>query len=276
LIQFHHKNADSSPQASDDVAAQIIKNCPATAKFGRWKGAAHYKDGLFSEVFVAQVHEHNPETFAGKPGEYVALKATHLAAMVAPHNSEREVRILRKHAGPNLVPLLESFYDGAGHLVLVFPFLPVSLEQVIHERRPLDASIKSCLKDLFQALAYIHAMGVIHRDVKPSNILLQSPNGPAYLSDFGIAWSPTDPASERPDQKITDVGTTCYRPPDVLFGSNNYDTSFDLWAAGCVLAEVVKGDGKPLFNSGDLGTELTLVLSIFQSLGTPNAEIWPV
>jgi serine/threonine protein kinase len=196
--------------------------------------------------------------------------------MVAPHNSEREVRILRRTAGPNVIALWESFYDGAGHLVLVLPFLPLTLEQIIHEGRPFDVGTKACLKDLFKALAHIHSIGVIHRDVKPSNILLDSPDGPALLSDFGIAWSPTDPASEPPNKKITDVGTTCYRPPEVLFGSTAYDTSFDLWAAGCVVAEVIRGDGKPLFESGDLGTDLTLVLSIFQSLGTPNAEVWPV
>jgi serine/threonine protein kinase len=201
---------------------------------------------------------------------------THLAAMVAPHNSEREVRILRNVAGPRVIELWESFHDGAGHLVLVFPFLPMNLEQVIHEKRPLGEGTRNCLRDLFQALAWVHEKGIIHRDVKPGNVLMESVEGPAYLSDFGIAWSPVDPASEKPDQKITDVGTTCYRPPEVLFGSTTYDTSFDLWSVGCVTAEVVKCDGKPLFEPGDLGTDLTLVFNIFKSLGTPNIEVWPV
>jgi cyclin-dependent kinase len=227
-------------------------------------------------VFVAQAPEENPSTYSGQPGAYVALKVTHLAAMVAPHNSEREVRILRKVAGPCVIELWESFHDGAGHLVLVFPFLPLNLEQVIHEKRPFCNGTRNCLRDMLKALAWVHEQGVIHRDVKPGNVLTESVDGPAYLSDFGIAWSPVDSASEKFDQKITDVGTTCYRPPEVLFGSTTYDTSFDLWAAGCVIAEVVKGDGTPLFEPGDLGTDLTLVFNIFKSLGTPNVEAWPV
>jgi cyclin-dependent kinase len=234
---------------------------------------------LFSEVFVARVSDAPAQDgAAAMSGEVVALKATHLSSMVAPHNSEREVRILRKAVGENVVPLLESFYDGAGHLVLVSPFLPLSLEAVMHEDKRaggrISNAVKNGLRDLFAALAHIHALGIIHRDVKPSNILLSSPAGPAYLSDFGIAWMPGDAGSENAEEKITDVGTTCYRAPEVLFGYRGYDSSFDNWAAGCVVAEAATG--KELWESGDAGTELTLVLSILKGLGTPGKGNWPV
>jgi serine/threonine protein kinase len=196
--------------------------------------------------------------------------------MQPPHDSEREVRIMKKHPGSNIIPLLESFYDGAGHLVLVLPFLPFTLEQIIHTKTISHETVKICLRDMFRALAHLHSHGIIHRDIKPANILMESPAGPTYLSDMGISWSPTDPGSEPADNKITDVCTSCYRPPEVLFGSRNYEPSLDLWSAGCVVAEVSSKLKAPLFKSGDLGTDLTLVLSIFETLGTPNEQMWPV
>lgn len=170
--------------------------------------------------------------------------------------------------------MLESFHDGAGHLVIVMPFLPLTLEDIIRANAPFTDSLKGVIADLFKALAHVHKLGIIHRDIKPSNILLTSLTGPAYLSDFGIAWMPSDPDSEPVDQKFTDVATTCYRPPEVLFGSRTYGTEFDLWSAGCVLSEVLVG--KELFDSGDVGSDLTLVMSVFESLGTPNESVWPV
>lgn len=130
------------------------------------------------------------------------------------------------------------------------------------------------LKSLFSALAHIHSLGIIHRDVKPGNILLEGPGGPAFLADFGTAYMPGDPTSEPATEKITDVGTTCYRPPELLFGNKAYGTSLDLWAAGCVLAQTV-GNGE-LFDAGDLGSEFALIKSHFSTLGTPTDETWPV
>jgi serine/threonine protein kinase len=233
----------------------------------------------FSKILLTRAPTSPEPSYTGPLGVHVILKVTHLASLLPPHNAEREVRILRKAAGPNVIELWDSIYDGRGNLVLVLPFLPLSLEYFVGVPGKMGGrerdGVKRCLGDMFRGLAHIHSMGVIHRDVKPGNILLASRGGPAYLADFGIAWSPTDPVSEPADKKITDVGTTCYRPPEVLFGSTTYDSSYDLWAAGCVVAEVLSGKGEPLFDSGDLGTDLRLVQSIFESLGTPNKEIWP-
>ena len=85
-----------------------------------------------------------------------------------------------------------------------------------------------------------------------------------------------DEDSEPTEQKITDVGTTSYRPPELLFGYTEYNSSIDLWAAGCVVAEVVSGGEKTLFDAGPLGTELALIQSIFKTLGTPTSATWEV
>lgn len=160
--------------------------------------------------------------------------------------------------------------------MLVFPFMPYDLDILLRSNKTSETTRCGVLKDLFTALAHLHELGIIHRDVKPSNILVRSPSGPAYLADFGIAWSPTDPASEATNEKILDVGTTSYRPPELLFGHQRYGTELDMWAAGCVAAQVVCLSAKTLFNAGDLGSELALIRSIFETLGTPDLVVWPV
>lgn len=196
--------------------------------------------------------------------------------MVAPHNSEREARILRSiHKHDNITPLLEAFYISGSRYVLAFPFFPFGLDSLLGKRKLNERHVKSHLQDMFRGLMHLHDNNIIHRDVKPSNILLKAPDGPAFLADFGIAWSASDPASEEPSEKITDVGTTCYRAPEILFGQKDYDASLDMWAAGCVVAEAVNPGLKSLFEPGQLGTELALIQSIFMSLGTPNHLNWP-
>ena len=176
------------------------------------------------------------------------------------------------------IPLIDALTEPGGHLILVFPFMHYDLD-FLQQRHPdsITADVKHQIElSLFSALAHIHDLGIIHRDIKPSNILLRTLTGPIYLADFGIAWSPNDPDSEPADQKITDVGTTCYRPPELLFGYTNYDQSLDMWAAGCVIAELEHPEHKALFNAGPLGSELALISSIFHIMGTPDETTWPV
>ena len=85
-----------------------------------------------------------------------------------------------------------------------------------------------------------------------------------------------DEASEPAQKKIPDVGTTAYRPPELLFGYQEYGYEIDLWAAGCVIAECFSEARTTLFDAGPLGSELGLIQSIFKTLGTPSRETWPV
>ncbi|KAI9815626.1 MAG: hypothetical protein M1832_005257 [Thelocarpon impressellum] len=241
---------------------------PSTSvSMGRYGDLSHHSDGLFSTVYRAR---------DGPAGRVVALKVTTPAVMAAPHHSEREARILRELSGaPRVIELLDSFWQAGGRFALVFPFMPRDLEQQLRQESIDPLHVRWHLRDLFAGLAHLHGQGIIHRDVKPSNILLASTAGPAYLADFGIAWSPRDEASEPADTKITDVGTTCYRAPELLFGHAAYGVSLDLWAAGCVVAEATSSSHAALFDAGPLGSELALIQSIFQKLGTPDKETWP-
>ena len=195
--------------------------------------------------------------------------------MSPPHNSQREARILRSAASQTVIFLLSTLNVAGGHFLLMFPFMPYDFSTLLHKGLLNPRQIRAHLRCLFEALAHLHSLSVIHRDVKPSNLLLASPDGPAYLADFGIAWQQGDADSEHADEKITDVGTTCYRPPELLFGHSGYTEALDMWAAGCVVAEAVSA-GKSLFEAGDLGSELALIKSIFTTLGTPTDVAWPV
>ncbi|KAL9065004.1 MAG: hypothetical protein Q9161_008496 [Pseudevernia consocians] len=251
---------------------------------GPYSNCTHHATGLFSTVYK----QPNAACFKS-----LAIKVTVPSQTHPPHNPKREARILAAAAHPYIISLLTT-HTLSSQFLLVFPFESFDLDTVLKRGVPLEeTSARYILKNLFFALAYIHSKGIIHRDIKPANILLSTPSGPAFLADFGIAWSPDDPASEPFDQKITDVGTTCYRPPELLFGHKAYETEIDLWAAGCVVAECVKrgfvGLDNPcdklsvksgeaewtLFDAGELGSELALVKSIFETLGTPTDETWP-
>ncbi|KAK5704239.1 mitogen-activated protein kinase [Elasticomyces elasticus] len=271
-IQALLSSAPSGTSIGDGVTAELssVDVPPTGTQIRRYNNAQHHGNGLFSEVFKATALDENL-----KDVELVALKVTTPDMMKAPHDSKRESRILTAARSSHVVPLIDAFQQAGGRWVLVFPFMPCGLDGLLRTGKPTDTLRRSILRDVLTGLAHVHSLGIIHRDIKPSNILLASPNGPAYLADFGIAWSQDDPASEASDQKILDVGTTCYRPPELLFGHQAYGTKLDMWATGCVAAQVLCLNGRTLFDAGDLGSELALIKSIFETLGTPNLDVWP-
>ncbi len=208
----------------------------------------------------------------------IALKVISDNHNIEPHNPQREARILGLLDKP-CIPLLETFRDQEQRFTMAFPFMPLTLEALI-ERGPLSKSrIASHFRDLFSALRHIHEQGIIHRDIKPSAVLLESPDGPAYLSDFGTAWHPALSENTEPkDGKILDIGTGPYRAPEVLFGNKSYGPPVDMWGAGVMLAECCRDPPLPLFESrpaSEDGNQLGLILSIFKTIGSPTPETWP-
>ncbi|KAI1379453.1 kinase-like protein [Hypoxylon crocopeplum] len=241
---------------------QAVPESPGIT-IGPYRNCHYVAGGVTAEVYRSGV---------------VALKVIVETRNMEPHNPQREAKILKLLKKP-CIPLLETFRDQEQRFTLAFPFMPMSLESLI-EQGPIPRSrIQNLFKDVFSALDYIHQQGIIHRDVKPSAILLESADGPAYLSDFGTAWHPQLSVSSEPVQdKILDIGTGPYRSPEALFGDKSYGTSVDMWGAGVMLTECCRDPPRPLFESRaahEDGNQLGLILSIFKTIGSPTRESWP-
>jgi len=125
--------------------------------------------------------------------------------------------------------------------------------------------MKSFLYQLLAGVAYCHEKRVLHRDLKPQNLLINK-KGELKLADFGLARSSGIPVRSFSHEVVT----LWYRAPDVLMGSRNYSTPIDIWSAGCIFAEM--SNGRPLFPGSNANDQL---LRIFRKLGTPTEKTWP-
>jgi len=150
----------------------------------------------------------------------------------------------------------------------VFEYLDQDLKNYLDacgEKGIDDYTVKSFLYQLLQGLAYCHKHRVLHRDLKPQNLLINM-EGELKLADFGLARGFGIPV-----KKYThEVVTLWYRPPDVLLGSTQYSTPVDIWGVGCIFAEMVTG--RPLFCGASDPDQL---VKIFKYLGTPTPRDWP-
>lgn len=153
----------------------------------------------------------------------------------------REIRVLKQLKHDNIVTLLEVFRKN-GKLYLVFEYVERTiLEELEKNPNGLDKlEVKKIFWQLLTALHFIHSHNIVHRDIKPENLLL-SKNGVLKLCDFGFARAVT-----RPGSKYTNyVATRWYRAPELLVGDTDYGKWVDIWASGCMFAEIL--NGLPLF-----------------------------
>ncbi|CAN6444397.1 unnamed protein product [Victoria cruziana] len=119
---------------------------------------------------------------------------------------------------------------------------------------------------LCKGVAHCHGHGVLHRDLKPQNLLVDKEKGILKIADLGLGRAFTVPLKSYTHEIVT----LWYRAPEVLLGSTHYSTGVDMWSVGCIFAEMVRRHA--LF-PGD--SELQQLLHIFRLLGTPTEEQWP-
>jgi len=212
-------------------------------------------------------------------GQFVALKKIRLdtESEGVPSTAMREITILKELEHPAVVELLDVVFSKEA-MYLVFEYLDKDLKRQLDDyvaKKRLknpgyvgglpEPLVKSYLQQISCGLAYCHSHSVLHRDMKPQNLLVDS-KGYIKLADFGLAR-----AFRLPSRTLThEVITMWYRPPEILLGSQHYSTPVDIWSLGCIFYEMLMKT--PLY-SGD--SEIDQLFRIFRSLGTPTEETWP-
>uniref|UniRef100_A0A4W4H1F5 Cyclin-dependent kinase 14 n=1 Tax=Electrophorus electricus TaxID=8005 RepID=A0A4W4H1F5_ELEEL len=201
-------------------------------------------------------------------GKLVALKVIRLQEEEGtPFTAIREASLLKglKHA--NIV-LLHDIIHTKETLTLVFEYVHTDLCQYMdkHPGGLHPDNVRLFLFQLLRGLSYIHQRYILHRDLKPQNLLI-SDSGELKLADFGLARAKSVPSHTYSNEVVT----LWYRPPDVLLGSTDYSTCLDMWGVGCIFVEMIQGVAA-FPGVKDIQDQLE---RIFLVLGTPSEETWP-
>jgi mitogen-activated protein kinase 15 len=179
----------------------------------------------------------------------------------------REIMFLKQMQGQSHIVELLAVYKAANNidLYVVFELLESDVHSVIRANILLDVHKRFIVWQMLIALKYCHYRKVIHRDLKPSNLLINS-DSTVKLCDFGLAR--TFAEGNHSQVMMTDyVSTRWYRSPELIIGSNHYNEGVDMWAVGCIVAELY--GGKPLFPGNSTIDQLERVVSL---TGPPSAS----
>ncbi|KAG2187587.1 hypothetical protein INT44_005276 [Umbelopsis vinacea] len=217
-------------------------------------------EGTYGIVYKAQNRETN---------EVVALKRIRLdnEEEGVPCTAIREISLLKELKHPNIVRLYDVLHTEK-KLTLVFEYLDSDLKKFLDSYGgDIDTlTIKQFMYQLLKGIAFCHEHRVLHRDLKPQNLLINK-KGDLKLGDFGLARAFGIPVRNYSHEVVT----LWYRAPDVLMGSRQYSTSIDLWSAGCIFAELASG--RPLFPGSSIPDQLQRIFKY--PFCTPTEETWP-
>jgi len=215
--------------------------------------------GSFGIVYQAQVVE---------TGESVAIKKVYQDKRY----KNRELSIMKELRHPNVVELKHAFYTsgekpGETYLNVVMEYCSDTVYRVMKHYNKMKQAVPHIFVQLYsyqmsRACAYIHAVGICHRDIKPQNLLVDSRTHSLKLCDFGSAKRLV-----KGEPNVAYICSRYYRAPELIFGATDYNAVIDIWSTACVTAELVLG--QPIF-PGESGVDQ--LVEIIKVLGTPTRD----
>ncbi|KAA6399900.1 MAG: putative Cyclin-dependent kinase 7 [Streblomastix strix] len=214
-------------------------------------------EGTFNKVYQVRIDENN-DIVAVKRGKKGNNEEQTMYA-------QNEAKILHKLAHPNIVQLKDYFIDEKKRPCLVFDVCDTDLRKILQDiTAPLPLPIRrEYLRYILLALEHCHSQKIVHLDVKPENFLISS-DRILKLSDFSFAIDLNDNQC----LKTAKIFSRWYSPPEIIFGSSQVDPSIDIWAAGCILGEMIQCK-RPLFPGS---TDIEQLQLIFNQIGNPNLD----
>eukprot|EP01120_Amphizonella_sp_Union-15-10_P017338 TRINITY_DN9600_c0_g1_i1.p1 TRINITY_DN9600_c0_g1~~TRINITY_DN9600_c0_g1_i1.p1 ORF type:complete len:426 (-),score=88.34 TRINITY_DN9600_c0_g1_i1:116-1393(-) len=183
----------------------------------------------------------------------------------------REIMFLQELSDhENIIKLLDVFKaENDRDIYLVFAYMETDLHHVIKANILQEVHKRYVIYQLLKAMKYIHTGNVLHRDMKPSNLLLNS-ECHLKVADFGLARSieVSDENGANPPLILTDyIASRWYRAPEILLGSTKYTKGVDMWSIGCILGELLAG--KPMFQGKSTMDQLNRIIEV---VGAPSIE----
>ena len=181
----------------------------------------------------------------------------------------RELRLLRLLSHPNIIEMISILpitqTSDFNDIYIVFEVMETDLANIIKSKQTLiDAHVQIFMYQIISALNYLHLSHVVHRDLKPRNILVNS-NCLLKVADFGLARTTTFTDETKTTPMTEYVTSRWYRAPEVLVGWHRYSSSVDMWAAGVILAELITRH--PVFPGHDALSQMDMIVS---RLGLPS------
>ncbi|KAI0089362.1 kinase-like protein [Irpex rosettiformis] len=276
--------ANSMPLSQDPMRYYRAKRDNARPRVGdKYSILGFISSGTYGRVYKAQSKAADAKIHAikkfkpDKEGDVVTYTGISQSAI-------REIALNREISHENVVALKEVILEDKS-IYMVFEYAEHDFLQVIHHHsQTLRVSIsqhvlKSLTYQLLNGLLYLHDAHIIHRDLKPANILITS-GGVVKIGDLGLArltYQPLQPLFA--GDKV--VVTIWYRAPELLLGAKHYNKSIDIWAVGCVIAElaslrpIFKGEEAKLDSKKNVPFQRDQMLKIAEVLGTADERDWP-
>jgi len=249
----------SHPELKKIIVQDFTRKGTTEKKAMTFAGEKFAGNGAFGVVYQTKIVE---------TGEIVAVKKV----FQDKRYKNREFQILKALDHQNVIKMKYAFLssgetDDDVYLNVVMDYMPESLydlSQSYAKRKQLFPNIllKLYSYQMFRGLAYIHGLGICHRDIKPQNILVNNSACHLRICDFGSAKQLIEG-----EPNISYICSRYYRAPELIFGNTSYTTALDVWSTGCVIGELLLNE--PLF-PGDSNSDQ--LMEIIKILGSPSDE----